>query len=79
MEYPMKPKRQGGYMSVRKIVLYMDIEPWMLNPLNNWEFTAREHPLGGKSKTGKRYRIEFEIQDPHEPDEIIGAIVEDET
>ncbi len=56
-----------------KVTLYLDIEPWMME-IPNYNFNARALPWE-KNDRAKRYKIEVEVDDPHEPDGVIQAVV----
>ena len=56
---------------MKKLSLYLDVFPGMLLEPDNY-FSAHSQP-SDKTEGWKRYRIDFEIPDPKEPDAIVDA------
>jgi hypothetical protein len=61
-----------------KIVLYLDVAPWMFSLSYKYNFIAYAAPLSPPPPDGKRYKITLEVDDPFMPTEEITAEIEKE-
>lgn len=69
---PSRPKE-----TTVKLRLYLDVAPWMLG--TTWQYAAYSNPTMKPAEGAKRYSIDVDIPDPHEPDAELPASVQEET